>query len=866
MSPAARRRLAGAASAFAPLCLAALAPLAVFSLGFAYLQGAYPFNSDNLLCNAFCADVLNGADLSGWNFPAAPYLFPDMLLLLPCQWLGRDLPAVYFAYDALYYGALLAALYWLARQLGLARRSAFVTAAAALTFLAVTFLRDAYRGVGQLMGHPGNHLGAVLVGVLLLGLFARALRSGGHGRAGAAVFLLACGLGALSDKLLVVQFVLPACLALGALALWRRLTWRLLARHAALVAAALLIAQGLQLLLTRLGCKFQGADEDFRRPRAGDFAALFARLWLVVGEQYLFLTLLPLTLLSALLVLWAWRKRSGAGADADSSNWLCACRTDFQSVRVKKDGLKIRPTNPFAGLGTRCPAVPFVALAVALVPLCNLLVLFAVGMGGHAAVGRYCVASYFLPFLFLGLLLALLPGRMARLSRGLLLVFVAGLALHQFALILPAVSREALRQPYPPLAEAIDRLVEEHGPMRGLAGFWSARELSFLTRSHTRLVPILTDCSPYPHASNANWYIDPGPGRLSLPEYRLLVVAASRGLAPTPEVLVSHFGQPLKKVQVGPDQLWLYDRLDSVAFERFLRAQVARRVRRQVPAVVPVWPKALARPRANGTPSDARGVFALGPGQALEVRFPRPVSACLLDVAADYRDRGGLLFFRGDEAVGRLTVPAVPWTGSPHWKPGLQARLLEVPKALRRQGWDRVVVQPYGPGLRLGHLLAYEQEVAGLFRPAAGPAAPQRLEAEGMYSAAPPDSIIADPAASGGKARQAPADFGGCLTFGPYVSLRPGRYHLDVRLQVDDNSSAEPAVRVEALANWDADRLAERTLHGTDFPGAGRYATYRLTFDAAAELDTVQFRAVPLGKACVRVDYFELTRRPPGPD
>jgi hypothetical protein len=828
MSPAARRRLAGAASAFAPLCLAALAPLAVFSLGFAYLHGAYPFNSDNLLCNAFCEDVLNGADLSGWNFPAAPYLFPDMLLLLPCQWLGRDLVAVYFAYDALFYGALLAALYWLARQLGLARRAAFVTAAAALTFLAVTFLRDAYRGVGQLMGHPGNHLGAVLVGVLLLGLFARALRSGGHGRAGAAAFVLACGLGALSDKLLVVQFVLPACLALGALALWRRLTWRLLARHAALVATALLIAQGLQLLLTRLGCKFQGADEDFRRPRAGDFAALFARLRLVVGEQYLFLTLLPLTLLSALLVLWAWRKRSGSGPG-----------------------------------GT---AVPFVALAVALVPLCNLLVLFAVGMGRHAAVDRYCVASYFLPFLFLGLLLALLPGWAARLGRGLLLVFVVGLALHQFALLLPKVSREALRQPYPPLAEAIDRLVEEHGPMRGLAGFWSARELSFLTHSRTLLVPILTDCSPYPHASNANWYIDPGPGRLSLPEYRLLVVAASRGLAPTPEVLVSQFGQPLKKVLVGPDQLWLYDRLDSVAFERFLRAQVARRVRRQVPAVVPVWPKALARPRANGTPSDARGVIALGPGQALEVRFPRPVSACLLDVAADYRDRGGLLFFRGDEAVGRLTIPALPWTGSPHWKPGLQSRLLEVPQALRERGWDRVVVLPYGSGLRLGHLLAYEQEVAGLFRPAAGPSAPQRLEAEGMYSAAPPDSIIADPAASGGKARQAPADFGGCLTFGPYVSLRPGRYHLDVRLQVDDNSFAEPAVRVEALANWDADRLVERTLHGTDFPGAGRYATYRLTFDAAAELDTVQFRAVPLGKACVRVDYFELTRRPPGPD
>ncbi|HZY84560.1 MAG TPA: hypothetical protein VFE78_07000, partial [Gemmataceae bacterium] len=178
MSPAARRRLAGAASAALVLLLAALAPLAVFCLGYGYLQGAYPFNSDNLFLNAFCVDVLSGADLSGWNFPGAPYLFPDMLLLLPCQWLGRDLVAVYFAYDALFYGALLAALYGLGLQLGLTRRAAFVSAAAALTFLAVTYLRGAYRGVGQLLGHPGNHVGAVLVGVLLLALFARALRRG----------------------------------------------------------------------------------------------------------------------------------------------------------------------------------------------------------------------------------------------------------------------------------------------------------------------------------------------------------------------------------------------------------------------------------------------------------------------------------------------------------------------------------------------------------------------------------------------------------------------------------------------------------------------------------------------------------------
>ncbi|HZY85861.1 MAG TPA: hypothetical protein VFE78_13585, partial [Gemmataceae bacterium] len=785
-------------------------------------------NSDNLFLNAFCVDVLSGADLSGWNFPGAPYLFPDMLLLLPCQWLGRDLVAVYFAYDGLFYGALLAALYGLGRQLGLTRRAAFVCAAAALTFLAVTYLRGAYRGVGQLLGHPGNHVGAVLVGVLLLALFARALRRG-HGPAGAAGFVLVCGLGALSDKLLLVQFVLPACLALGLLWLWRKISFGQLARHAALVGAALLAARGLELLAVRFGWKFQGAGEDFRRPHLADLAPLFGQLWRVVGHQHILLAVLPLTLLAGLLVLWA---RRGAGRAGDAP----------------------------AGEGV---GALFVALAVLLEPACNLLAVFAVGLGRHPAVDRYCVALYLLPFLFLGLLVRLLPGRPARLAGAGLLAFVVALALHQLGQALPAVRRAALAQPYPPLAQAIDRLVEEYGPMRGVAGYWSARHLSFLTHSRTPIVPILTDCSPYPHGSNANAYLDPRPGLVALPEYRLIVVAESRGLAPTPEVLAAQFGPPRKTVRVGPDQLWLYDRLDNVAFDRFLRAQAARRVRRAAPPVGPDSPRALARPKANGTPATGRGVVALGPGQVLEVRFPRPVSACLLDVAADYRDRGRLLFYRGAEQVGALTVPAVPWHGMPHWQPGLQARLLEAPPGLRGRAWDRIVIEPCGPAFRVGHLLAYEQEVPGLFPPAAGRAGPQRLEAEGMLSAAPPGSVVADPEASGGRARQAPAGFGGCLTFGPYVALRPGRYDLDVCLRVDDNSSAEPAVRVEAVANWGVDRLAGRTLHGADFPAAGRYATYRLSFEAAGELDTVEFRAVPLGKAGVRVDYFELTRRPP---
>jgi hypothetical protein len=832
MGPVARRTLAGAV----PLGLTALAALAVLCTGLAYLRGPSAFNSDNLLCSALCADALRVADLSGWNFPGAPYLFPDALLLLPCHALCPGLPAAYLAYDALFYGSALACLFWLARQLGTSRGTALAAAAAGLALALSAHLREAYRGVGQLLGHPGNHVGAVLLGLLLTALTARALRRGGHGPWGAAAFVLCGGLGAFSDKLLLVQFVLPGCLALAALALCRRVCLRQLLGHAAVVGAALLLAEGLQRLLVRLGVQFEGFAHDFHRPRLAQLGTLLGQLGHLLEGQHLLLALTALNFLAALLVLWAWRKAAGAGA-----------------------------------------AAPFVALTVLLVPVCNVLALFLTGMSGNPAVPRYLLAVYLLPFLFPCLLLALLPWRAARLGRALLLAFAAALTLHQCVPLLPQVGREALRPPYPPLARALDRLVEEHGPLRGLAGYWAARELTFLTRSHTPVLPLDAGGSPCPHGSNACGFLDPRPGALGLPEYRLLVVTPGRALAPHPDVLRAQFGEPLKTVQVGADQLWLYERLDGPLLDRYLRSLLARRVRRALPHVAPEAPAALAGPKRDGTPPTAGGVVRLGPGQSLEVRFPRPVAAALLDVAADRPDRLRLLFYRGDEPVGALSVPPLLWAWSVHFPPGLQSRLLTVPPELRGRPWDRVVVRaPADAGASVGHLLAFEQEPPGLAaRPAgAAPSFPehQRFTAPALSSAAPPASLVADPAATAGRAWRAPDGFAGYLACGPLLALRPGRYHVDFTLKVDDNSSEAPVARLvgggRLMPGWGGDptRPCVRELRGTDFPAPGRYATYRLTFDAPEGVDLVPFWVEALGPARVTLDRIDLTRCPAPPD
>jgi hypothetical protein len=237
----------------------------------------------------------------------------------------------------------------------------------------------------------------------------------------------------------------------------------------------------------------------------------------------------------------------------------------------------------------------------------------------------------------------------------------------------------------------------------------------------------------------------------------------------------------------------------------------------------------------------------------------------VLDVAADPGDRLRLLFYRGDEPVGSVNVPPVPWTaGLPHWPGGLQARLVAVPPEVRERPWDRVLVRPAGPAplCHVGHLLAYERDVPCPPPLAQSVRLPKCFPAEGLISGAPPGSLVADPAASRGRARCSPPGFVGFLSAGPSMSLPPGRYQVEFILAADGADSAEPAAVLDVVCGADGAGITGRTLHGPDFAPGGRYSAHRLTFTLAEERDLLDFRVQVCGKARVRLDRVELTRCP----
>jgi hypothetical protein len=819
--------------------VAALLGVNLFLFGCVYLgwQAAFSwqaaFNSDHLLVSGVCDDVLSGRSLSGWHWPGAPYVFPDMLLMLPCRWLLHQLAAEFVAYDALLFLALLAAAAAVGRAAGLGRRQAWAAAAAGLLLLLATYLGPAYCGRVLQICPPGSHLGVLPIGLLLLALAAAALRRGW--RPAAAVLFVACGgLGAFSDKLLVVQFLVPLAAALLVLAACRVIGPRSLAWHLGLIAAAVLLALALRWLVPYTGICIQTIEDAFQPPRWEHLGALLGRLRTVLSGQYLLQALIPLQLLAAVAVVRAYTGRGGSAA---------------------KEGEQ----------GPHPAAARLVGLVLLLAPLCNLGALAVTGMTDGTE--RYALPVYVLPFLTLGVLLRLLPGRPALAGFRVVVAAAVVLAAYRAATGLPAVEPSALEPPYSPMARALDRLAEQRGIRYGLAGFWNARHLTLQSHAGVRVLPMTNSGGPLVHAANSLHFLAAGPDELRTPRYQFIVVARGHPRnTPGPELVEWQFGTPNERLAVGEEEIWIYDRLHSSPFDRFLRAQLADRLVRTRPFVGPARPACLAQPKATGTPCDATHLLTLAEGPGVDVRFTEPVRARTLDVGAAPQNQFDLDLYRGERLVGRLHVPPVVWDGSCYGTGGIKSRLLDLPADLQDQAWDHIRVRPRwdsGP-IVLAHVLAFEEAIpdTGCGPPDALPS--WRLEAEDIEGQVGPNHYefrepTAEAPASGGKVTRVEAGAKGVVARTPRLPLPAGRYRLTWALRADATPPRK-ALAVIGLQGFDlgGQMLADHVVWGEDFPAAGRWVTHSVPFELKEEASCLEFTLRSTGRTALAVDYLEV--------
>src|SRR5262249_22252707 len=151
------------------------------------------FSSDHFYCLHFCDDVIHGRDLHGWHLPAAPYLFPDMVLVGVLELLTSDPGMVFLTYSILYYLVLLAVLVAIFYRMGIPPLQAFTTGALGLTSLFASCFHPDYMIRSLLLFHPGNHMTCQLIGLAATGLALHVLTRGYPWRS-AVLLILVCGL------------------------------------------------------------------------------------------------------------------------------------------------------------------------------------------------------------------------------------------------------------------------------------------------------------------------------------------------------------------------------------------------------------------------------------------------------------------------------------------------------------------------------------------------------------------------------------------------------------------------------------------------------------------------------------------------
>jgi hypothetical protein len=809
------------------LLVVSLLILCLFLLVCGYLVHANAFNSDSLYSVAQCDDLLHGREVTEWHLPGAPYLFPDLLLLLPCQLLAPTLPIAYLAYCILLHLILCAILAWLGRLSELRWRTAIVAAGCGSIFLVAAHLSRPLAARDALLVHPASHVAGLVVGLFLVALTVHSLTRGLSWTV-AAVYLLIGGFGSFSDRIVVPQLLAPLALALILLAARRVIALKEAGMQLALLAGSYLLSGGIRILFTRLGFHLLELETSPGPLHLSDLFSMLSRLSSEVANDYLLCILFPLHLIVALAVIWLWSRRN-VGTDEN--------------------------------VGLNRPTVLLAALTLVLSPPCILGALFVLGMSHHPAVNRYVLSGWFLPPLLLPLLMHWLTGRTARASVIVLQTGILFFALQRAWILLPDVDRERFEQPYPPLAEALDRLARERGPLNGLGSYWLARSTTLFTREKVTVNALSVTGEPWFHASNPARFLPDDD--LRIPRYQFVVMRHNDLLGLSPVVLALHFGMPSERIAAGVDEVWLYNSLCPPAFDRFLRSRLADRLHKQWSFTGPIEPACLAQPKRSITPADAPGTVALEAGQPCEIRFAQPTTGEVLDVGASWDARLEVMFFHGEEQLGSLSVPNVPWTGA-YFDPGLQSRLLSLPAILREQGWDRLLIRarPNCKDVRLGHVLVFAQSSPGLDaeeRPVSH-VTRVRLEGEEMLPVNnPPPSD--DATASGGRVRRSVNPFC-CST--PRLFLRPGRYQLDIAMKVDNNGGNDELVHlyVGCLSPWA--KLAYRVLRGSDFSAAGRWIVQQVAFEIPEDVEDVQISIVGTGKTPISVDYLDLIAEPQG--
>jgi hypothetical protein len=490
-----------------------IAPALLALLGMAgmiliYLQHAidteFFFSSDALYLPALYDNVIEqGGRLNQWYLTPAPYFFPDWPLYFGLRWLAGT---TYHAMAAMMAAQALGL--WLLTALIARRYTALPQALAAATLATVAVCYAAAAGYFPytyiMLGsyHFGTFL-LVLAGLLLL---LPQLHAQPVGRAAQAGLALLVAVTVLSDRLYVLQLVLPALglliLMRGRVPNWRRLCAMLLAG----CVAGVLLYKFKLLVPNSVSMPWKLAPARWA-VNLQDLLAIFSTLraqcaplaWYCALYYAVLLTLAPGTLLGK----GRWRL-----ADPEAA-WL--------------------------GMFSLCGTA-------------GLLTVMAISSA--PATTRYLIPALLLP-LALGPALLYAQWRRRAADHGYLpLTLAALLALWPLAGKV-AVSGPLRQAYYPETIACIDRVLAQYDLRHGYAGYWDAGWLSINSRRQPTVAPVKADLA------RLKWITTMDNFRERY-DFALVAGASADGGRPALSAVTARNGAPQAAVGCGPVQVLAY--------------------------------------------------------------------------------------------------------------------------------------------------------------------------------------------------------------------------------------------------------------------------------------------------------------------
>lgn len=510
-------------SIIAYICLGIASALVVLS----YLP--HWSHGDVLAHHAFCVDLLQGDfPISGWNVNKSFALFPDYIIYTACVALFGDSAVSLIAYASLFYIAIALTASYALKPVS-SRFSASIGILAVALHASGAFFLD-QKLLFTAFATPGHHGGVAITGFILIGwlLGGDPFRS----RKSHLAFVTFLWLSILSDLLFVFSFAIPAMATMLTMSTYKNRVKPFAVSF--LLGIILYIAS--RIALSSLGIFYFRGGLLGHVPSPENIRAEINQF--VEDSPNL------ISHASWLIVIWL--------------------------IALLTSALLLRRSTPYF----KALSLLFITSSIITVSMP-----IATGFWRDWYSSRYFVAILFLPCLipWIGIISTLKPILKDRILR--LGIDVGALCLPLLFIISAWPQKLSLtdfqfREPAD--LYKLEEFAVARGLRYGLAEFWHAYPLKWLSEPALNVNHIREDRTPYFWTNNNYWWFEKqvDTGLYEWPSYNFIIANDL-----SPGYLRNTFGPPSEIVQVGSYEVWLFDQNGQERIRAVLEPEILRKLK-----------------------------------------------------------------------------------------------------------------------------------------------------------------------------------------------------------------------------------------------------------------------------------------------